>query len=111
MKESVIILLVVLIGCTTKTSSPQEEVKVDSLNKNVSYPVKISLQEAMKNVNNTITLSSFVDSIEYIPLKLQNKYSISRFQMYDYDEDIGLFFIGDYNRVLVVKKKVNFYIL
>ena len=105
MKESVIILLVVLIGCTTKTSSPQEEVKVDSLNKNVSYPVKISLQEAMKNVNNTITLSSFVDSIEYIPLKLPNKYAISRFQMYDYDEDIGLFFIGDYNRVLVVNKK------
>ena len=108
MKESVIILLVVLIGCTTKTSSPQEEVKVDSLNKNVSYPVKISLQEAMKNVNNTITLSSFVDSIEYIPLKLPNKYAISRFQMYDYDEDIGLFFIGDYNRVLVVNKKGEF---
>ncbi len=108
MKESVIILLVVLIGCTTKTSSPQEEVKVDSLNKNVSYPVKISLQEAMKNVNNTITLSSFVDSIEYIPLKLPNKYAISRFQMYDYDEDIGLFFIGDYNRVLVINKKGEF---
>ncbi|WP_289833481.1 6-bladed beta-propeller [Parabacteroides goldsteinii] len=108
MKESVIILLVVLIGCTTKTSSPQEEVKVDSLNKNVSYPVKISLQEAMKNVDNTITLSSFVDSIEYIPLKLPNKYAISRFQMYDYDEDIGLFFIGDYNRVLVINKKGEF---
>ena len=108
MKESVIILLVVLIGCTTKTSSPQEEVKVDSLNRNVSYPVKISLQEAMKNVNNTITLSSFVDSIEYIPLKLPNKYAISRFQMYDYDEDIGLFFIGDYNRVLVINKKGEF---
>ena len=108
MKKSVIILLVVLIGCTSKTSSPQEEVKVDSLNKNVSYPVKISLQEAMKNVNNTITLSSFVDSIEYIPLKLPNKYAISRFQMYDYDEDIGLFFIGDYNRVLVINKKGEF---
>ena len=78
------------------------------MNKNVSYPVKISLQEAMKNVNNTITLSSFVDSIEYIPLKLPNKYAISRFQMYDYDEDIGLFFIGDYNRVLVVNKKGEF---
>lgn len=59
----------------------------------------------MKNVDNTITLSSFVDSIEYIPLKLPDKYAISRFQMYDYDEDCGLFFIGDYNRVLVVYKK------
>ena len=108
MKESVIILLVVLIGCTTKTSSPQEEVKVDSLNKNVSYPVKISLQEAMKNVNNTITLSSFVDSIEYIPLKLPNKYGIKFFQIYDYDEESGLFFIGDYNRVLVINKKGEF---
>ena len=108
MKKSVIILLVVLIGCTSKTSSPQEEVKVDSLNRNVSYPVKVSLQEAIKNVDNTITLSSFVDSIEYIPLKLPNKYAISRFQMYDYDEDIGLFFIGDYNRVLVVNKKGEF---
>lgn len=69
--KSVIILLVVLIGCSSKPSSIQEEeVKVDSLNKNVTYPVKISLQDAMKNVDNTITLSSFVDSIEYIPLKL-----------------------------------------
>lgn len=83
-------------------------VRVDSLNKNVSYPVKISLQEAIKNVDNTITLSTFVDSIEYIPLKLPNKYTISRFQMYDYDEDSGLFFIGDYNRVLVVNKKGEF---
>ena len=63
MKIFVIALLVVLIGCSSKTSSPQEEVKVDSLNKNVSYPVKVSLQEAMKNVDNTITLSSFVDSV------------------------------------------------
>lgn len=83
-------------------------VRVDSLNKNVSYPVKISLQEAMKNVDNTITLSFFVDSIEYIPLKLPDKYAISRFQMYDYDEDCGLFFIGDYNRVLVINKKGEF---
>ena len=108
MKESVIILLVVLIGCTTKTSSPQEEVKVDSLNRNVSYPVKVSLQEAIKNVDNTITLSSFVDSIEYIPLKLPNKYGIKFFQIYDYDEESGLFFIGDYNRVLVINKKGEF---
>ncbi|EKN20877.1 MULTISPECIES: 6-bladed beta-propeller [Parabacteroides] len=108
MKKSVIILLVVLIGCTSKTSSPQEEVKVDSLNRNVSYPVKVSLQEAIKNVDNTITLSSFVDSIEYIPLKLPNKYGIKFFQIYDYDEESGLFFIGDYNRVLVINKKGEF---
>ncbi|WP_290101599.1 6-bladed beta-propeller [Parabacteroides goldsteinii] len=106
MKKSVIILLVVLIGCTSKTSSPQEEVKVDSLNRNVSYPVKVSLQEAIKNVDNTITLSSFVDSIEYIPLKLPNKYGIKFFQIYDYDEESG--FIGDYNRVLVINKKGEF---
>lgn len=80
MKIFVIALLVVLIGCSSKTSSPQEEVKVDSLNKNVSYPVKVSLQEAMKNVDNTITLSSFVDSVEYIPLKLPNKYGIRFFK-------------------------------
>ena len=108
MKKSVIILLVVLIGCTSNTSSPQEEVKVDSLNRNVSYPVKVSLQEAIKNVDNTITLSSFVDSIEYIPLKLPNKYGIKFFQIYDYDEESGLFFIGDYNRVLVINKKGEF---
>ena len=108
MKIFVIALLVVLIGCSSKTSSPQEEVKVDSLNKNVSYPVKVSLQEAMKNVDNTITLSSFVDSVEYIPLKLPNKYGIRFFQIYDYDEESGLFFIGDYNRVLVINKKGEF---
>lgn len=108
MKKSVIILLVVLIGCTSKTSSTQKEEKVEPLNKEVSYPVKVSLQEAIKNVDNTITLSSFVDSIEYIPLKLPNKYSIRSFRIYDYDEESGLFFIGDYNRVLVINKKGEF---
>lgn len=109
MMKSIIILLMVLIGCSSKPSSIQEEeVKVDSLNKNITYPVKISLQDAMKNVDNTITLSSFVDSIEYIPLKLPQKYVINMFQMYDYDEESGLFFIGDYNKVYVVNKKGEF---
>lgn len=108
MMKSIIILLMILIGCSSKPSSIQEEVKIDSLNKNVTYPVKISLQDAMKNVDNTITLSSFVDSIEYIPLKLPKKYVIDMFQMYDYDEESGLFFIGDYNKVYVVNKKGEF---
>ena len=95
----------VLMGCTSKTGSIQKEEKIESLNKNISYPVKISLQEAIRNVDDAIAMSFFVDSIEYIPLKLPDKYAISQFQIYDYDEDSALFFIGDYNRVLVVNKK------
>lgn len=107
MKSLVIVLLGVLIGCTSKTNSAQKE-EVELLNKDVSYPVKISLQEAIKNVDKTITLSSFVDTIEYIPLKFPDKYAIKFFKMYDYDEESGLFFIGDYNRVFVINKKGEF---
>ena len=41
-------------------------------------------------------------------MKLPNKYGIRFFQIYDYDEESGLFFIGDYNRVLVINKKGEF---
>lgn len=100
MKNCVILLVLVLVGCSVKNNKEVESETTNSIPKEIVYPITVSLQEAMKNVDNQITLSTFVDSIEYIPLKLSTP--IRFFFLYDYDEELGLFFVGDLIKSVMV---------
>ncbi|MBO5225950.1 MAG: hypothetical protein J6B46_06065, partial [Parabacteroides sp.] len=82
MNYFLLIGLLLLLSCNNSATSNSSKEKVEVLNKEVAYPVKVSLQDAMKNVDNSITLASFVDSIEYIPLKLPEEHMLKFFKLY-----------------------------
>ena len=105
MNYFLLIGLLLLLSCNNSATSNSSKEKVEVLNKEVAYPVKVSLQDAMKNVDNSITLASFVDSIEYIPLKLPEEHMLKFFKLYGNDEQEELFFIGDIYQLLVINKR------
>lgn len=71
----IISLCMPLRNCTNKNKSEiklkQEQEPLDTV---VSYPLTINLLEAINNIDDSIHLSTFGESIEYIPLKLGDNY-------------------------------------
>ena len=87
-----------------RTRKDEEQRKTKALDTSVSYPVTVNLQEAIANVDTNVCLSTFVESIEYIPLKLKNYYLGDRILQQYYDEQSENFFFCDMKKVLRVNK-------
>ncbi|RHJ78514.1 6-bladed beta-propeller, partial [Parabacteroides sp. AM08-6] len=66
------------------------------------------MSTALQDVDENVSLSTFIESIEYIPLKLQNNYLRNNFQTCYYDEKAEKIIISDYEKAVVVNKKGDF---
>ncbi|WP_158576718.1 6-bladed beta-propeller, partial [Parabacteroides sp. AM08-6] len=77
-------------------------------NTTVTYPVTVDLPTALQNVDEKVSLSTFIESIEYIPLKLKDNLLGEDLVYCVYDEKSEKIILSDLGRVIVVDKQGNF---
>ncbi|RHJ78515.1 6-bladed beta-propeller [Parabacteroides sp. AM08-6] len=104
------LLFVSVLSCNSRSSSDssKDESALGPLDKVVTYPVTVDLPTALQDVDEKVSLSTFVESIEYIPLKLKDNYLRNNFQACYYDEKAEKIIISDYEKAVVVNKKGDF---
>ncbi|MDR2533701.1 MAG: 6-bladed beta-propeller [Tannerellaceae bacterium] len=74
----------------------------------MKFPGTVNLVDAINNVDSSIKMSDFVESITYIPLKLPNDYFLKFCWLSAYDEKEKIFIVGDIFNVLIVDSAGQF---
>lgn len=94
------LLFLGILSCVQKKETPTKEIEIDIT---ASYPMEVDLISAIKNMDETVKLSDFVEEIEYIPIESKD-FFLEYPTIYDYDAEEDLFFLGDLYNVFAVDR-------
>ena len=108
MKTLLLLPICLLFQCCSGYAAAEKESRSTPLDKVVTYPVRVDLPTALQNVDEKVSLSTFIESIEYIPLKLKDNFLGEDLVYCVYDEKAEKIILSDIGRVIVVDKKGNF---
>ena len=108
MKTLLLLPICLLFQCCSGYAAAEKESRSTPLDKVVTYPVRVDLPTALQNVDEKVSLSTFIESIEYIPLKLKDNLLGEDLVYCVYDEKAEKIILSDIGRVIVVDKKGNF---
>jgi hypothetical protein len=102
MKNSILLSVLaasLLVSCQPKQNTTHPTEVLDTT---VTYPLTVDLNRALALQDSSIRLSTFVDSISYIPLRLPDDLFFQVGATFLYDETAKLFFVaGLYNIISV----------
>ena len=74
----------------------------------LDYPLTIHLKDALTHNYEDIFLSTFVDSIEYIPLKLKNNFMRGNISFLFFDEHAQKIILSDFVNIVVTDRNGEF---